>query len=189
MAGFLVGPGSILVNAGGDLSRGVEVETTIMPLEGLTLTANYGFTDVQTSSGIRTQQPRNTAYLAAQYQVPVGAEGVSLRLRVDGQYQSKQYRLICPVGATASEATGCSNLQNANLSLDNALIVPARWDLGARATLTNLRFGAFKGSISLWGKNLTNSQKYEYLFQVLPQQILGTFQTPRTYGLDVKVEM
>lgn len=187
VSGFLVGPGAILINAGGDHSKGIEIESTLVPVEGLTLTANYGFTDVETTSGVRSQQPRHTAYLAAEYEAPVG-DSLTARLRFDGQYQSKQYRLPCPAGATASQITGCSNLANADLALDNALILPARWNLGARATLADIPIGRAKGSVSAWVKNLTDKREYEYLFQVLPLQVLGTFQTPRTFGLDLRLE-
>lgn len=188
VAGFVVGPGNILTNSGGDRSRGVEIETTLMPVEGLTLTANYGFTDMKTTSGVRPSMPRHTAYLAAQYEQPVGNSDMKVRFRLDGQYISKQYRLRCPIGATASEITGCSNLQDADYALDKALIMDAQWDLGARATLADIPLGTAKASVSVWGKNLTNNNKFEYLFQVLPKQILGTFQTPRTYGIDFRVE-
>lgn len=188
VSGFIVGPGTVLVNSGGDRARGVELETTVVPVDGLTLTGNYGFTDVKTSSGVRTYQPRHSAYLAAQYEFPNIAGDIQPSFRVDGQYVGKHYRLLCPVGATTSEALGCTNLQNADLALDRALTIPSTWQIGARLTLADIPLGATKGSVSLWGKNLNNSRKYEYLFSVLDRQVLGTFQQPRTYGVDLKME-
>jgi iron complex outermembrane receptor protein len=44
-----------------------------------------------------------------------------------------------------------------------------------------------KGSISVWGRNLTNNRKFEYLFSLLGTEVIGTFQTPRTYGVDLRV--
>lgn len=188
VGGFLPGPGSILINAGGDHAQGVEIESSFVPVAGLTFTANYGFADVEGNKGVRPQQPRHTAYLAADYETQLASNGTKLRFRIDAQYEGRQFRRACPIGSSESTTLGCINLQNANLALDRALIIPGTWDLGARFTIADIPLGSGKGSISLWGKNLTDNDKLEYLFQVFPLQVLGTFQTPRTYGIDFRAE-
>ena len=187
VSGFLVGPGNILINSGGARDRGIELETTIVPVDGLTLTANYGFTDTNMSSGVRTYQPRHSGYLAADYAFPEFGNGIRPSFRIDGQYVGKHYRLLCPYGSTTSAALGCSDLQNANYDLDRALTIPSLWQIGARFTLADIPVGPAKARVSLWGKNLNNSRKYEYLFSI-GSSVLGTFQMPRTYGIDFGVE-
>ncbi|QZP09506.1 TonB-dependent receptor [Caenibius sp. WL] len=180
--------GNILLNAGSERDRGFEIETTIIPLSGLALTGNYGFTDVKISTNVRTYQPRHTAYLAANYEFQPFANGSTLSLRLDGQYIGRHYRMQCPIGSTQSPLTGCSNLAAADLALDRALVIPSTWQLGARITLAQIPLGGGKAAISVWGKNLTDSDKLEFLFPLLDTWVMGSFQTPRTYGLDLKVE-
>jgi iron complex outermembrane recepter protein len=187
VAGFIEGAGNILTNIGGDRARGIELETTLVPVDALTLTANYGFADVKTTSGVRSQQPRHTGYLAAEYEFPELGNGIRPRFRVDGQYEGRQWRLVCPAGSTSSEAFGCSNLQNADFALDRKLRLPANWDVGARLTLADIPLGGVRGNVSVWGKNLLNNDDFEYIFQI-SGRFIGTFQTPRTYGLDFKVQ-
>jgi len=189
VSGFLVGPGNVLINSGSQRSRGIEVETTVVPIDGVTLSGNYGFTDIHTSAGVRSYQPRNSAYLAAEFALPELGNGLKLSFRIDGQYIGKHYRLLCPAGSTTSQVLGCTNLQNADYALDKALTIPATWQLGARLSLANIEIGGARGTLSIWGKNLNNSRKFEYLFSVLGTQVLGTFQNPRTYGVDFRVTL
>ena len=187
-SGFLVpGPGSVLINSGDARDRGFELETTFIPVDGLTLTANYGFTDSKMNSGVRTYQPRHSGYLAADYALPEFGNGIRPSFRVDAQYIGKHYRMICPYGSTTSPELGCTNLGNVDWKLDQALTIPSTWQLGARFALADIPVGPAKAKVSLWGKNLNNSRKYEYLFSV-SSSVLGTFQMPRTYGVDFGIE-
>jgi len=178
--------GNVLVNSGSARNRGFELETTFVPVDGLTLTGNYGFTDTKMSSGVRSYQPRHSGYLAADYAMAEFGNGIKPSFRIDAQYIGKHYRLLCPYGSTTSEAAGCTNLASANYTIDKALIIPATWQIGARFALADIPVGPVKAKVSLWGKNLNNSKKFEYLFQA--GGVIGTFQVPRTYGVDVGIE-
>jgi iron complex outermembrane receptor protein len=183
---FLVGPGTVLINTGSQRARGVEVETTIVPVDGLTLTGNYGFTDVNSSRGIRTDQPRHSAYLAMQYELPAIGE-MQPSFRIDGQFIGRHSRLRCPYGSTTT-VQGCTNLQAVDPVLDRALSLDPSWQIGARFTLADIPLGEAKGSVSLWGKNLNNNRQFEYLFSI-GSPVLGTFRQPRTYGVDFRMEL
>ena len=186
--------GNILLNTGTERARGIELETTVVPVDGLTLTGNYGFTDVKpkaessnpAATPVRSYQPRHTAYLAAQYEAAAFPDGTTLSFRVDGQYEGKHYRLQCPIGALQSPTEGC--LGSGDAALDRALVIPSSWQIGARMTFADIPLGSVKGRISLWGKNLNNSNKPEFLFPVFDTWAVGTFQAPRTYGVDFGVE-
>lgn len=189
MAGFDPSQGgNLLLNAGSERDRGIEIETTVIPLSGLTLTGNYGFTDVNISTNVRTYQPRHTGYLAAAYEMPSFANGSTLSFRVDGQYIGRHFRMQCPIGSSQSPITGCSNLAAADLALDRALIIPATWQLGARISLADIPLGKTRATLSAWGKNLANSDKFEFLFPLIDTWVVGSFQTPRTYGVDLRIE-
>ena len=179
--------GNILLNSGSERDRGFELETTVIPLSGLTLTANYGFTDVKISTDVRTYQPRHTGYLAAAYEVAPFADGSTFSFRVDGQYVGRHYRLQCPIGAAQSPVTGCSNLVAADLALDRALTIPATWQLGARVSLAQIPLAGMKGTVSIWAKNINDSDELEFLFPLIDTWVVGSFQTPRTFGLDFRL--
>ena len=186
--------GNILLNTGTERARGVEVESTFVPVDGLTLTANYGFTDVKPkaessnplATAVRSYQPRHTAYLAAFYEAPEFSDGTKMSFRIDGQYEGKHYRLQCPIGSLQSPTEGCLGAGDA--ALDRQLIIPASWEIGTRLTFADIPLGNVKGRISLWGKNLNNSDKPEFLFPVFDTWAVGTFQAPRTYGVDFGIE-
>jgi len=66
--------------------------------------------------------------------------------------------------------------------------IPATWQLGARVTLGDIPLGSTKAAISLWGKNLTDSDELEFLFPILDTWVVGSFQTPRNYGIDLSIK-
>lgn len=185
--------GNILLNAGSERARGYEIEATILPVDGLTLTGTYGFTDVNAkpqtanpaATPVRTYQPRRTGYVAAQYEFPEFPDGTKMSFRIDGQYKGDHFRLQCPVGATQSATDGC--IGAGDPVLDDKLVIRATWEIGARFTFAEIPVGNAKGKISLWGKNLNNSDKPEFLFPIFDTWVLGTFQAPRTYGIDVGI--
>jgi iron complex outermembrane receptor protein len=77
--------------------RGVEADLTVKPVDGLTLTASYAYTYTKMPTvtnpftGI-TQNvyivftPRNAASGSVDYEHPIGANGTTLRLHLDGNY-------------------------------------------------------------------------------------------------------
>jgi iron complex outermembrane receptor protein len=182
--------GNIFVNAGSQRARGFEVESTFLPVDGLTLTATYGFADVNAkaettnpaATPVRSQLPRGTGYLAAQYEFPDFPDGTKLSFRVDGQYKGDMFRLSCPVGSLQSPTEGC--IGAGDPVLDRQLVIKANWQIGARLTFAEIPVGGSKAKISLWGKNLNDSDRPEFLFPIVGTWVLGTFQQPRTYGID-----
>ncbi|GGC06539.1 TonB-dependent receptor [Novosphingobium endophyticum] len=186
-SGFLVGVGNILINSGSATDRGVELEATVVPTDGLTLTANYGFVDTDMSTGVRSYQPRHSGYVAAEYEFPEFDNGMRPSFRIDGQYIGKHYRLICPYGSQVSTEVGCAGLENADFEIDRALTIPSRLQVGARLSLADIPLGGASGRVSLWGKNLTNNHEFEYLFSI-GSRVLGTFQMPRSFGVDFGVQ-
>ena len=100
-AGFAV-PCALPANAGDAKVKGVEVETTIRPVDGLLIDGSASYTDfdfvgdsLDPASGIlpgmvSTYTPEWKWALGAQYEIPLGTAG-SLTPRVDASYQSEVY--------------------------------------------------------------------------------------------------
>lgn len=184
--------GTYLADGGKSKQNGIELEVTALPMDGLTLTANYGHVNDHIDSGLRSLSPKNNAYLAAQYEVFTFSNGSHVDARVDGTWTDKHYQTNCPVGSTASVTDGCTNPSNspAFAELDRLATTKANWQVGARLSLADIPLGRdnTRGRVSLWGKNLTNSDEVEFARDVGVGQVVGTFQQPRTYGVDFSVD-
>jgi len=86
-------------NAASAEIKGVEVELTVIPTTGLTLTGNYGLTDARyisfvgvanPSSRKLVRVPRDTANMMADYETPIG-NGDKLTFHVGGAYTSRYF--------------------------------------------------------------------------------------------------
>jgi len=182
--------GTYLADGGKSRQTGLEVELTAIPIDKLTLTANYGHVTDHTDSGLRSLAPKNNAYLAAQYEVYGFDNGSHVDFRVDGTWTDEHYQTNCPVGSQISVNNGCMNVPtDANsLALDKLARTKANWLVGARLSLADIPLaGDTRGRVSLWGKNLTNSDEIEFARDV-GNTVVGNFQLPRTYGVDFSLD-
>jgi iron complex outermembrane recepter protein len=182
---FTVQTGTIVINTGESEQQGVELELTAVPIDGLSLMLNYGYLDYEAENGHRPLAPRNTGYFGAEYEFPAFGNGSRLSARVDAAWEDDSFQAPCPVGAT-TVATGCTDLQNANLALDEAVKQEANAQIGARITLADIPFGGhLSGRVSLWGRNLLDTDELEFPTYLGNGTVVGSFQVPRTYGMDL----
>lgn len=177
---------SLTVNAADAISKGVEIEAAVIPMDALTITGNVGFLDAYYTSfcadftPLNASQPRcgtvsgavdNTnlvpenaprwqAFLSADYAVQLDGNGV-LTFHGDGNYSSWAF------------ATD-----------DNAPI-------GYRGAATFLN-GSIKWSgagekyfVSLWGRNLADKVVTEIGLLAAPVLQIWNPTPPRTYGVTV----
>ena len=153
--------------------RGFEVEITAVPTQGLTFTGSLGHVDSQLSQAVGPRQslaPRFTASVSGQYDLPAFDNGSFVSLRADGVFKDKRFSDPIPTAATNSIST-----------------LPSRFDIGARVSLNDIPLGNTKARISFWGQNLTNNAELEFA-RDLGGPVVGVFQVPRTYGIDVGVQ-
>jgi hypothetical protein len=61
--------------------------------------------------------------------------------------------------------------------------------LNARAALRDIRLGAFKGEIALWGRNLTDNKATLFPLTITSALAATSFQSARTYGVDFSVQL
>ena len=173
----LAGATSVISNFGEQTNQGAELEILALPVPGLTLGLNYGYTDVDIKEAGPGEDPdtqtppyvpETTVYTWAQYEFAPSDYG-TLSVRVDYDYADT---------FTISAAVPLED--PANRATERAL-----W--GARISLNDIPLGdADQGrlSLALWGRNLKNEEYREF---VIP---FGTFNTGaygelRSIGMDI----
>ena len=170
--GFNATSGTFLFSSPYGRENGFEIELTAKPVESLTLNASYGYLNQKLANDpvngpVNSLAPKNTLSLGAQYDSPAFANGSYVTFRVDGFYKNK--RLSDPIRNAAT--------------LDLTTL-PSRFDVNARLSLVDLPIGGAKAKVSAWVQNLTNNHKLEFA-RNLSTNVIGTFQVPRTFGVDV----
>lgn len=159
--------------------HGVEVDVTVVPARGLTLSGSYSYTDgevgrdVNPFTGARRDggglnDPKHSAVAAIDYNFKPFSFG-TVSAHVDAIYSSSF------VSADENYPTGSYFLLN------------------GRVTLGDIRMGGGDNefAISLWTKNLTNKQyrifQFPYEGTGLAGNIAGAYNEPRTYGLEARL--
>ncbi len=172
-------------NAGKARIWGWEAEFTAIPVNGLTLEANFGYQNFKykqylsaaTGGGIvdvadqarPTYSPKWNMRLSGQYDFPEFSSGGHVMARLDARYRSKV--------ALGTFSTG-------DPTLDKLAVSKAYWIVDGRIGLVDMPFMGTKVGVSLWGQNLFDRDDVA-LFG--PQAIVQTIEyiNGRTYGLEV----
>ena len=172
-------------------AKGFELETTAVPLRGVTLGASLGYTDVKIlriipqvvpvsvlgvpislSNFFPTLQPKWTADLSAQYQTRPVLAGSEVTFQINAAWRDK-------------ELTDPYAIDQAVPQFASITYAPATWLLNARVALDHLRLPYGEGRIAIWAKNLTNDRSITFP-DIAGGFIASTeFQAARTFGVDV----
>ena len=185
------GASTINVNAGESINQGVELEVTVLPIEGLMVSMNYGLLDIDWkeyetvvvdpdtgfSTGIQTDisdfastkvhAPRKSASMIIQYEFLPWSFG-QLTARVDGSWVTdREYH---------------AQLTNYTTSKEHGLV-------NGRLTLNDIPVKAGNLKVALWGKNLDNTEYKEWGidFGSLGYAV-NTYGEMRSYGIDITYE-
>ncbi len=172
---FVAGEGTFLTNAGNTHTYGVELESSIIPFTGLTLTGNLGYDHFPAllSTGTTVAAPAVNAYVAAEYDTPTFAGDMYAAFLVDGTYTSEYTNLEPP--------------PLVNQALQAAVAQPEQFVVNARVSLLDIPMGAVTGKVALWVKNLTDLHNIQYGSN-FTFYIPGTFMPPRTYGITLNAD-
>jgi iron complex outermembrane receptor protein len=169
---FDAASGTFIISAPKAHENGFELELTALPTDGLTFNASLGLLDAKLSPDpvrgpVNSLAPKYTLSTGAQYDFPHFANGSYLSARIDGFFKDK--RLSDPVrnSATAELTT-----------------LPSRFDVNARVSLIDLPVAGSKVKVSAWVQNLTNNHELEFA-RNLTTTVIGVYQVPRTYGIDL----
>ena len=154
--------------------KGIEADITLVPVRGLSLSANYVYTDAPPTPvrNIFTDEieevfsaftPKHSASFSADYLFPAVSFG-QLRAHV-GLDTAGNY---IPNGTVETKT-------------ETALL------LNARVSLGEIALGGGEMEVAVWGKNLTNAT-YNLLDFRIPRRTTATlYNEPRTYGLEARV--
>ena len=171
---------------------GFELENTLVPINGLTLTANVGYTHIKflqdtVAPGLAFvsgppgylpfQRPKWTGSLAAQYESGEMWLGSHFIARVDGNFRSK-------ILMTSDITPGTGPTATVDPALVKAATTPFQWIVNGRVGLTGIDFGPTRAEVSLWGRNIFNNRNITQFVGLGP---VGSviYERARTYGVDV----
>ncbi|MDE2436682.1 MAG: TonB-dependent receptor, partial [Sphingomonadales bacterium] len=164
--GFSAASGTYLYSSPYGHEEGFEIEMIAKPSAHFTANASYGYLHA-TLQGVNSLAPKNTLSVGAQYDSSSFSSGAHVQLRVDGFLKDKRLSDPLPNAATAGLTT-----------------LPSRFDVNARLSLLDLPVGGAKVHVAAWAQNLTNNKKLDFA-RNLSTNVIGVFQVPRTYGLDL----
>lgn len=177
----------LVVNAGKLKAHGFELEVTAAPVNGLLLGGSLGYTkgQLRDSPAFLTTpnfgsytlggNPEWTANLNAQYELPISGD-TSFVVRMDGNYRSK------------NNADANPNIGQFIPTFAPYAVVGGRWLLNGRAAIKNISLGPVKGELALWGRNLTDNKSMAYPLPFAQIVRTASFETARSYGLDLTVK-
>jgi iron complex outermembrane receptor protein len=184
----------VTFNLGNARATGFELELSAKPTEHITLDGGVGYThfkvlELQSFLGTLTPgqvdtwyppyRPEWTANLAGEYDTGEIVDGAHASFRLDANFRSKSYTCSC-----GSILTTVPN----PFGIIAATTIPDEWNLNGRIALTNFRLpDGLRGTVALWGKNLTNN-KNETFTAYLGPFTGANYEWARTFGVDLTFE-
>jgi iron complex outermembrane receptor protein len=162
-------------NAATGKTRGFEADLTLVPVEGLTLSASYAYSKITLSQAFNPftnaqstvyplYSPKNAASLSADYERP--AFGATFRAHLDGNYADGQY-----TSTTDPTLSDDSFIVNGRVALA---------DIGLSDTGARLE-------VAVWSRNLLD-EKHVFLRNTNASLgVYGIYNEPRTYGVEGRV--
>lgn len=179
--------------------KGVEAELTLAPVEGLTLNGSFAWNSVkipntknpfpQSGVGLITvpipiyqvYTPEYSASGAIDYEVPVGASDMKVKLHLDANYDSGYY----------------GNYTDSNYDPTTRAVLYAQpkgdkaFVVNGRIALADIAMGNSnaKTTVAVWARNLFNEQHMFYKSGSATAGVSGFFNDPRTFGVEINVKM
>ncbi|CAN5465368.1 TonB-dependent receptor [soil metagenome] len=179
--------------------KGFEADITARVSEGMTVGFSYAYTDVEIPSApfpfagnnfialgvpfpvkaVYTPPSAASAYI--DYEMPVGE--MTLRTHLDANYADAQYSFQTEFADVSPTAV---LFQNVAQKGDSSFVV------NASATLADINIGGSgaTAALSIWSRNLLDTT-YVYRVSVANRGSIGdygNFNTPRTYGVELRVK-
>ncbi len=164
--------GTFIISSPFARESGFELELTAKPSRNFTFNATYGhlnqsLADDPVNGPVASLAPKNTLSVGAQYDSPSFSNGSYVTFRIDGFLKDKRFSDPIQNAATANLTT-----------------LPSRFDINARLSLVDMPISNGTMKVSAWVQNLTDNDELEFA-RNLTTNVIGVFQVPRTYGIDV----
>ena len=180
------------VNAEGTTKiKGVEADLTVSPLEGLSSTLSYAYTNVKMPRARNTVQEQLNASLTPVVTTPVYQDVFivytpkhALTGSIDYQTAIGNSDTIAKFHVDANYASSAYAFDNENVKSEASFIV------NGRVTLEDVKIAKQNLSVALWTRNLFN-KSYIFRRSNANGMVLGdyaNFNAPRTFGAEVSVK-
>jgi iron complex outermembrane receptor protein len=173
---------SLITNAGTSEIKGAELEVTLEPVHGLTLSASYAYTDAKYEKylgppntsfplgadfgGTRmVRAPKHSINLSGEYVLPLNDDS-DITFRADYAYTSKFYH---------EPGEGL-------LAYGSTIPLTVEDGYGLLNGRITYNMGGFYAAV--WGRNITD-KLYRKTILALPGQVINLYGEPRTYGLTI----
>jgi iron complex outermembrane receptor protein len=179
---------NVIINSGKARARGFEFEGSLIPVEGVSLNANLGYTNFRIlqlpvsqtpppgEQYYPVKRPTVTSNLAAQYESPDKIWNGRILMRLDGQFASAVHYTPFASGLNPQDTIALTT-------------VKAHWIANARLALTDLPIAGARGQIALWGRNIFNDKSIVGAADFTDRGLIAAnFQAAATYGIDLSVE-
>ncbi len=167
-------------NAGGAKTKGVELEATVLPVEGITLNGSVAYLD---------------AYYTRYDTFVLDASGSTVAVSYAGNRLMNAPKWNATAGFTIKQPVGSGNVTASGQYSYTSSKYTAFTDRPTElVTPVNLVNGSLSWapdgeawSIGLWGRNLLNEKYYGQKLTLVGIGTLASLGNPREYGVDLKV--
>jgi iron complex outermembrane receptor protein len=180
------------VNAEGTTKiRGIEADLTVQPIEGLSSTLSYAYTDVNMPQARNTVQEQLNASLTPAITTPVYQDVFVVYTPKHALTASIDYQTVVGNSDTVAKFHIDANYASPSYAFDNENVRgDASFIVNGRVTLEDIKIAKQNLSVALWTRNLLNKS---FIFRRSNANglVLGdyaNFNAPRTFGAEVSVK-
>jgi iron complex outermembrane recepter protein len=180
------------VNAAGTTKiRGIEADLTVKPIEGLSSTLSYAYTDVNMPQARNTVQEQLNASLIPAITTPVYQDVFVVYTPKHALTGSIDYQTVVGNSDTVAKLHIDANYASPSYAFDNENVRgDASFIVNGRVTLEDIKIAKQKLSVALWTRNLLNKS---FIFRRSNANglVLGdyaNFNAPRTFGVEASIK-
>ena len=180
------------VNAEGTTKiKGIEADLTVQPIEGLSSTLSYAYTDVNMPQARNTVQEQLNASLTPAITTPVYQDVFVVYTPKHALTASIDYQTVVGNSDTVAKFHIDANYASPSYAFDNENVRgDASFIVNGRVTLEDIKIAKQNLSVALWTRNLLNKS---FIFRRSNANglVLGdyaNFNAPRTFGAEVSVK-
>jgi iron complex outermembrane receptor protein len=180
------------VNAEGTTKiKGIEADLTVQPIEGLSSTLSYAYTDVNMPQARNTVQEQLNASLTPAITTPVYQDVFVVYTPKHALTASIDYQTVVGKSDTVAKFHIDANYASPSYAFDNENVRgDASFIVNGRVTLEDIKIAKQNLSVALWTRNLLNKS---FIFRRSNANglVLGdyaNFNAPRTFGAEVSVK-
>jgi iron complex outermembrane receptor protein len=180
------------VNAEGTTKiKGIEADLTVQPIEGLSTTVSYAYTDVNMPQARNTVQEQLNASLTPAITTPVYQNVFVVYTPKHALTGSIDYQTVVGNSDTVAKFHIDANYASPSYAFDNENVrSDASFIVNGRVTLEDIKIAKQNLSVALWTRNLLNKS---FIFRRSNANglVLGdyaNFNAPRTFGAEVSVK-